>query len=53
MSKLLNKLGIIMLLLSSTSFAEYSIDYAKTSLINDMYILDARLNFNLTEVAIE
>ncbi len=55
MLNLQNKLGIILLtiLLSSPSFAEFSIDYAETSLIDGIYILDAELNFNLTEVAIE
>ncbi|MDM8564292.1 DUF4390 domain-containing protein [Candidatus Halobeggiatoa sp. HSG11] len=55
MSKLLNKLGIIILvfLLHSPCFAEFSIDYAETSLIDGVYVLDAELNFNLTEVAID
>jgi len=55
MSNLLNKLGIILLiaLLANPSFAIFSINYAKTSLVDDMYVLDAELDFNLTEVAIE
>ncbi len=55
MLNLQNRLGIILLiaLLSNLSFAEFSIDYAETSLIDGIYILDAELNFHLTEVAIE
>ncbi|MCK5877764.1 MAG: DUF4390 domain-containing protein [Candidatus Marithrix sp.] len=52
MLKLLNILGIF-ILLSNPSFAEFSVDYANTSLVNNSYVLDAELNFNLTEVAIE
>ncbi|HHB92356.1 MAG TPA: DUF4390 domain-containing protein [Thioploca sp.] len=55
MLNLQNRLGIILIiiLLSNLSFAEFSIDYAEISLIDGVYVLDAELNFNLTEVAID
>ncbi|MBE9562574.1 MAG: DUF4390 domain-containing protein [Proteobacteria bacterium] len=55
MLNLQNKLGIIFLiaLLANPGFTEFSINYAETSLIDGIYVLDAELNFHLTEVAIE
>jgi hypothetical protein len=40
-------------LLSQVTFADFSISYAKTRLVDNVYLLDAKLNYRLTEVVIE
>jgi len=45
--------GLCLLLDVSIAFANFSISDAKTRLVDDMYLLDAKLNYNLTEVTID
>lgn len=45
--------GIGLLLLTQTSFANFSINYAKTHLEEGVYLLDAKLDYGLSETAIE
>lgn len=45
--------GLCLLLLSNISFAQFSIQHAETRLIDEVYVLDAKLNYKFTEVIIE
>ncbi|RKZ38231.1 MAG: hypothetical protein DRQ49_14880, partial [Gammaproteobacteria bacterium] len=45
--------GLCLLLDVSVAFANFSISDAKTRLVDEMYLLDAKLNYNLTEVTID
>ncbi|HAI68340.1 MAG TPA: DUF4390 domain-containing protein [Gammaproteobacteria bacterium] len=42
--------GMGLLCLSQVIYAEFSIHYAKTRLIDDVYVLDAQISYDLTEV---
>lgn len=44
---------ICLLLLSNICLAQFSISDAKTRLVDNVYLLDAKLNYQLTEVSIE
>lgn len=46
-------IGLSLLWLSHSAFAEFSINFAQTRLVDDVYLLDAKLNYLLTEVTIE
>jgi hypothetical protein len=46
-------IGLYLLLLSSETFAQFSIEHAQTHLVDNVYLLNANLNYGLTDVAIE
>ena len=46
-------IGLCLLLLSSKTFAQFSIEHAQTHLVDNVYLLNAKLNYGLTDVAIE
>lgn len=45
--------GLCLVLLSHLVYAEFSIDYAQTRLVDDVYLLDANFSYGLTEVVLE
>lgn len=45
--------GIGLLLLTQATFANFSINYAKTHLEEEVYLLDAKLDYGLSETVIE
>jgi hypothetical protein len=45
--------GLCLLLYARIIFADFSISYAKTRLVDNVYILDAKLNYELTEITID
>lgn len=46
-------LGLCLVLLSHWVYAEFSINYARTHLVEEVYLLDADLSYGLTEVVLE
>lgn len=45
--------GLCLLLLSHLVYAEFSVNYARTHLVEDVYLLDANLSYGFTEVVLE
>jgi hypothetical protein len=46
-------LGLFLLFLSNNTFAEFSIERAQTRLEDNVYLLNAKLNYGLTEVTLD
>jgi hypothetical protein len=46
-------IGLSLLLLSNLVYGEFSINYAQTRLVDNLYLLDARLNYELPEIPLE
>ncbi|MDM8559450.1 DUF4390 domain-containing protein [Candidatus Parabeggiatoa sp. HSG14] len=46
-------IGLCLLLLSHLTFADFSINDAKTHLVNEVYVLNANLSYTLTEMVVE
>jgi hypothetical protein len=44
---------LCLLLIANVVFADFSISYAKTRLVDNVYMLDAKLNYELTEITID
>ena len=45
--------GLLLLLITQTTFANFSINYARTHLEEGVYLLDAKLDYGLSETVIE